>query len=187
MGERKTRLKTIRLSESLERSLVKEAADEGTTVNAYVNSVLSRHLNWDKKLEEFGIAEIPKSMLKSLLEGCNDETLARIGRESYAVRKEMAEFFFQDSSPDGILNLLATRSRFNPKNQTRVTKEEDNYTIVMRHDFGPKWSIIVKNGLEGLVKQSFHAEPRISQGESVITARFKVNPRRLSARESAQS
>jgi hypothetical protein len=91
----------------------------------------------------------------------------------------MAEFFFGDSSPKGILHLLTTRSRFNPKNQTRVTEEEGKYVIVMRHDLGPKWSIIAKNGLEELVRQSFHVEPRISAGESVITARFKVNPLNL--------
>jgi hypothetical protein len=163
----------------LVRSLQKEAADEGTTVNAYVNSILSRHLNWDKKLLEFGIAELPRSMLMSLLEGCDDETLARIGRESFAVRKEMAEFFFQDSSPKGILNFLTARSRFNPKDQTKITQEEDKYVIVMHHDFGPRWSIVVKNGLEEFVKQSFHVEPRISQGESVVTARFKVDSRNL--------
>jgi len=177
--ERKSIIKTFRISESLVRSLQKEAADEGTTVNAYVNSILSRHLNWDKKLLEFGIAELPRSMLMSLLEGCDDETLARIGRESFAVRKEMAEFFFQDSSPKGILNFLTARSRFNPKDQTKITQEEDKYVIVMHHDFGPRWSIVVKNGLEEFVKQSFHVEPRISQGESVVTARFKVDSRNL--------
>jgi len=179
IGERKTRLKTVRLPESLVRSLEKEATDEGTTVNAEINSIISRHFNWDKKIQEFGIAELPKSMFMSLLEGCDDEMLARVGRESFAVRKEMAEFFFQDSSPKGILNFLMMRSKFNPRDQTRITQEEDKIAIVMRHDFGPRWSIVVKNGLDEFVKQSFHVEPRISSGESVVTARFKVNLRNL--------
>ncbi|MGD0477394.1 MAG: hypothetical protein ABSB29_04400 [Nitrososphaerales archaeon] len=162
------------------RSLQKEAADEGTTVNARVNSILSRHLDYDKKVGEFGIAGLPRVMLMSLLEGCDDETLARVGRESVPMQKEMAEFFVQDSSPKGILNFLKWRSRFNSKNKIEVTQEEDECTIVMRHDFGPKWSIIDKNYLEEFVKQTFHVEPRISMGESVVTARFKVNPRDFS-------
>jgi hypothetical protein len=178
-NERKTVLKAFRFSEASARSLEKEAAAEGVSVSAVVNSIVNRYFDWDKKVREFGIAELPKSMLRSLLEGCDDETLARIGRESYAVRKEMAEFFFQDSSPKGILNLLATRSRFNAEHQTRITQEEDKYTIVMRHDLGPKWSIIVKNGIEELVKQSFHVEPHVTAGESVVTTRFRVNPRKL--------
>lgn len=178
-SERRTVLRTIRLSESLARSLQKEAADEGTTVNADINSIISRHFDWHKKTREFGIAEIPKPLLRSLLEGCGDGTLARIGREvGPALWKEIAEFWIQDSSPDRILDLEASWSKLNPNFQTRVTREEDEYTITMRHDLGPRWSIITKNALQEFVKQSFHVEPRITQGESVVTARFKVNPRK---------
>ena len=89
----------------------------------------------------------------------------------------MAEFWTQDFSPEGILKFQTLRSKFNPANQTRITHEEGNYAVVLRHDFGPKWSIIVKNGLQETVKELFHVEPRVSQGDSIVTARFKVNPR----------
>jgi hypothetical protein len=178
--ERKTTLKTIRISESLARSLEKEADDGGVTVNADINSILSRHFTWHKRIREFGIAEIPKPLLKGLLEGCDDDTLARIGREiGPALWKEIAEFWIQDSSPDRMLDLEASWSKFNPNFQTSVTREEGAYTITMRHDLGPKWSIITKNALQEFARKSFHVEPRISAGESVVTARFKVNPRSL--------
>lgn len=158
------------------RSLEKEAADEGTTVNADVNSIIRQHFDWHKKAQEFGIVEIPKSVFMSLTEGLDDERLARIGRDVVpATWKEMAEFWFQDSSPNGIIRHLMTRAKFNPYNRTEVTQEEGNYTIVLHHDFGPKWSIIAKNALQEFVRKSFHVEPRISAGESVVTARFKVN------------
>jgi hypothetical protein len=146
MGERKTRLKTIRLSESLVRSLENEAADEGTTVNADINSILSRHFRWDKKTREFGIAEIPMSFLKSILEACDDDALARIGQEvAPSLGKEMTEFWTGDSSPDKILDMVASRTNLNPNFQTRITREQGEYTITLRHNLGPKYSIIVKN------------------------------------------
>ena len=177
--ERRSVLKTIRLPESLVRSLAKEAVEEGTTVNADVNSILSQHFEWHKKAQEFGFASIHQTLIKSMLEGLDDETLARMGREVMApLWREMAEYWSQDSSPDGILNHLMFRSKFNPHHQTRITREENAYTVVLRHDFGPRWSIVTKNALQELVRQSFHAEPRITAGESVVTARFKVNPRK---------
>jgi hypothetical protein len=180
-GEQKTRLKTIRISESLARSLEEEAADEGTTVNGYINSALNQHLNWDKKTREFGVAEIPKSLLRRILQDCDDEKLARIGREvGPPLWKEMTEFWTQDSSPNGILDFQTKRARFNPNFQTYVTREKGEYTITMRHDFGRKWSVMTEGALQEFVKQSFHVEPRISVGGSVVTARFKVNPRNLS-------
>jgi hypothetical protein len=179
VNERKTVLKAFRFSESLARSLEKEAADQGISVSALVNSIAREHYEWGKKVSEFGFAEVPKSLFKAILAGVDDEKLARIGREVVpTLWKEMAEFWTQDSSPEGILRFQTLRSKFNPANQTKVTQEEGNYTIVLRHDFGPKWSVIVKNGLQETVKELFHVEPRFSQGDSVVMARFKVNPRK---------
>jgi hypothetical protein len=179
--ERKTRLRTLRFSESLARSLEKEAADEGTTVNALANSIISRYFDWDKKAREFGFISLHKSIFMSLIEELDDKTLARIGREVMApMWKEMAEFFLQDSSPDRILAVLNMRSKINPASlRTRIAREEDAYMIVCRHDFGPRLSIILASSLQELVRKSFLVEPRINVGESVVTARFKVHPRNL--------
>jgi hypothetical protein len=163
----------------LARSLQKEAADEGTTVNALANSILSGYFEWDKKAREFGFISLHRPIFMKLIEGLDDGTLARIGREVMAATwKEMAEFWLQDSSPDKMLEVLSMRSRINPTRlRTRITKDEDTYTIVLHHDFGPKWSVVEKAAIQELVRQSFHAEPRISAGESVVTARFRVRPR----------
>jgi hypothetical protein len=149
MGERRSVLKTIRLPESLVRSLEKEAADEGLTVNADINSILSYRFDWHKKAQEFGFVEILRTVFMSLTEGLDDEKLARIGREVVpGVWKEMAEYWFQDPSPEGIMKHFMIRAKFNPYNRTRITQEEGNYTLVLRHEFGPKWSIIAKNALQ---------------------------------------
>jgi hypothetical protein len=179
--ERKTVLKTIRISESLARSLEEEAAEEGKTVNAGINSLINRHFEWEKKAHAYGILELPKSMVLKLLEGCSDETLAQIGRWTVTEWKEMAEFWFQDSSPKALLNILGARSKFSPMDLTEVTEEEGVYTIVLHHKVGPRWSIVAKNALEEFVKESFHVSPRVTQGDSVVTVRFKVNPRNLSS------
>jgi len=180
--ERKTHLKTVRLSESLARSLKEEAANEGTTVNAEINSILGRYFHWDKKAREFGFVAVHKPILMRLVEMADDEEIARMGREVVlATWKEMAEFWLQDSTPDKILEALSLRSKFDPNTRTRVTREGDEYTIVLHHEFGPKYSIALKNALQELVTKSFHATPRLSAGESVVTARFKVTPKKLPA------
>lgn len=173
--ERKSVLKTIRISESLERSLEEEADDERTTVNADINSILGRHFGWDKKAREFGFVWVHKPIFRRLVEIANDEELARLGREViFASWKEMAEYWLQDSTPDGILDALSLRSRFGSSTRTKVTREEGEYTIVLHHEFGPKHSIALENALQELAK-SFHATARLSAGESVVTARFKVH------------
>jgi hypothetical protein len=181
-GERKTRLRTLRFSESLARSLEKEAADEGTTVNALTNSIIGGYFDWVKKAREFGFVAVHKPVFVSLFEELDDKTLIRIGRDVMTTSwKEMAEFWFQDSTPDKILDALSMRSKFDSKIRTSMTREEGVYTIVFHHDFGPKWSIVLKSALQEFVRKSFLVEPRVSAGESVVTARFRVNPRKLHA------
>jgi hypothetical protein len=178
MDERKTVLKTIRISESLARSLEKEAADEGTTVNADINSIISRHFSWDKKVGEFGFVTVPKLTFKSLIEGLDDETLARIGREVIPTMfEEMAELWFQDSTPEKILDAINARFKFDALMRAKTTKEGDVYTVVFRHDLGPKWSILSESAARELTKRFLHVEPQVSRGESVVTARFKLKPR----------
>jgi hypothetical protein len=180
--ERRTHLRTLRFSESLAHSLEKEAAEQGTTINALANSILEDYFTWNKKAREFGFISLHKPIFIRLLEGLDDEALARIGKEVlYTTWKEMADFWFGDSSPDRLLTVLAMRSRINPTRlRTRVTQEEGTYTIVLHHDFGPKWSIIDKSALQELVHNAFHAEPHITAGESVVTARFTLPPVRTS-------
>lgn len=177
----KSTLKTVRIPESLARYLEKEAADEGMTVNGLVNSVLGKYADWDKKAKELGFLQVHASLFTSLVDEVDEETLARIGREIlFPIWKEMADFLFQDSSPDKILEVLCLRSRLHPAGLgTKVTREDGKYAIISHHELGLKWSIVLKSALQELVRKSFLVEPQVSAGESVVTVRFKAKPRPL--------
>ena len=176
--ERRSRLRTMRFPESLVRSLQKEAADEGSNANSLANSIISRYFDWDKRAREFGFITVHKPTLMRLIEMADDEGMAQMGREVIlATWKEIAEFWVQGSTPEKILEALTMRSKFDPNTRARVTREEGEYWVVLRHDFGPKYSIALKSAIQELAKQASLAEPQISEGESVVTARFKVNPR----------
>ena len=177
--ERKTRLKTIRLSESLASSLQKDAADTGTTVNALINTILSQYYGWGKMAREFGLVSINKPIFMRLIEEANEETLVRLGRqEILSTWKEMAEYWLHNSTPDKMLEVLRLRARLDRQTESRTTQDKDTYTIVFRNDYGPKFSIAAENALREFVKQSFQVEPKISRGDTIVTARFKVNPQK---------
>jgi hypothetical protein len=175
--ERKTSLKTIRFPVSLVRSLEDEAAEEGTSVNAAVNSIIGRHFKWHQRLSEYGFVTVAKSAFTNMVEGLDDETLTRIGRDVVPpLYEEMAELWFQDSTPEKILDAINLRFKFDPLMRAEITKRGNEATMVFRHDLGPKWSILVESASREIVKRFFHTEARVSRGNSVVTARFKVNP-----------
>lgn len=176
--EHKSVLKTIRLHESLVRSLEEEAAEEGTSVNSDVNSILGRHFDLNKRMREFGFVTTAKQTFVRLIEAVDDETLARIGREAIpGMYEEMAELWFQGSSPEKIIDAINLRLRFDASMQGRITREGDMYSLVLRHDLGPKWSVLCESAAREIAKRLFNTEPLINRGDSVVTARFRVKPK----------
>jgi len=79
-----------------------------------------------------------------------------------------------------MLEVLRLRAKFDRQTESRITQDKDTYTIVFRNDYGPRFSIACESALREFVKQSFHVEPQISRGDTVVTARFKVDPKKAS-------
>jgi hypothetical protein len=172
---RKTTLRTFRFSEELTHALEAEAEEQGITLNALVSSILTRHIEWDAKAAKFGYIPAYKPIFIWLIQTSDEESLGRLGRTLLpALWKEMASFWFQDSSEDRVLDLLSMRSRYLPFIQTETKKEGRKYTIVTHHDLGPKWSIVLRGAFDELVRTSFHAQPTISVGGTVVTVEFSV-------------
>jgi len=172
---RKTTLRTFRFSEELTHALEAEAEEQGMTLNAFVSSILTKHIEWDAKAAKFGYIPTYKPIFLSLLQAPDDESLSRLGRTVLpAMWKEMASFWFRDSSVDRILDLLSMRSRYLPFIQSEVKREGRKCTIVTHHDLGPKWSIVLRGAFDELVRTSFHSQPTISAGDTVVTVEFQV-------------
>lgn len=170
---RKTTLRTFRFTEELAHALEADAQEQGMTLNALVSLILTKHIEWDAKAAKFGYIPTYKTVLTSLIQASDEESLDRMGRTILApMWKEMASFWFQDSSEDRILDLLSMRSRHLPYIQSEVRKEGRKCTIVTHHDLGPNWSIVLHGAFDELVRKTFHAQPTISVGDTVVTVEF---------------
>ena len=173
--QRKTTLRTFRFPEELAHALEAEAQEQGMTLNALVSLILTKHEEWDAKAAKFGYIPTYKSVFVSLLQASDEESLIRMGRTILApMWKEMASFWYHDSSEERILDLLSMRSRHLPYVQTEVNKEGRRCTIVTHHDLGSKWSIVLQGAFDELVRKSFHSQPTISVGETVVTVDFPL-------------
>jgi hypothetical protein len=171
--QRKSTLRTFRFPEELARGLEAEAQEQGLTLNALVSSILTKYLEWDAKAATFGFIPMYKPVFAELLQASDEESLDRMGRTVLApMWKEMASFWYHDSSEGRVLDLLSMRSRHLPYVQTEVQKEGRKYTIVTHHDLGHKWSIVLHGALDELVRTSFHTQPTISVGDTVVTVQF---------------
>lgn len=168
----KTTLKTFRFPGELSLALEKEAEEHGISLNAQVSSILTQHTEWDAKAAKFGFIPIYKPTFIALLDEMSDDALRKIGRTIHLTMwKEMAEFFLAGSSGEALLDFLARPKPF-PVVQTEVKRQGREYMAVFHHDLGPKWSVVLSSALDEFVRSSFHAQPTISAGDTVVTAQF---------------
>jgi hypothetical protein len=78
---RKTGLRTIRLSKGLDELLQKDANSKRITVGALISTILTKYSQWDRYTEKFEMITLRQETIKAILEATQDEALIRKARE----------------------------------------------------------------------------------------------------------
>lgn len=171
---RRTGLRTFRLPEDLIAALEKEAQDDGTSLNALISSLAHRHAEWDSRAKRFGFISVHGPLFRGLLDRLDDQTLDQLGRTVLLpLWRDMATFFYNDLLPNRILDFLSMRSRHLTYVQTEVKMQDNLYTVVVHHELGPKWSVVLHAALDEMARQAFHTQPKMSVSGTVVTAEFR--------------
>ena len=77
--------KTTNISSRLDTAayieLVQDAETKGISVNSLINSIIKRHLLWDRFAEEMGLVPLTKRTLKKIFRTMDDESIKKIAKE----------------------------------------------------------------------------------------------------------
>jgi len=91
---KKTVLRTIRLSKGLDELLQKDANSKRITVGALISTILTKYSQWDRYTEKFDMITFRHETLRAILEATEDEVLVRKAREIGAkIPREFLMFF----------------------------------------------------------------------------------------------
>ena len=98
---KKTVLRSIRLSKGLDELLQKDADSKRITVGALVSTILTKYSQWDRYTEKFDMITFRQETLRAILEATDDEALIRKARE---IGARSPENFFCSGSKKRISN-----------------------------------------------------------------------------------
>src|SRR5215212_1250732 len=91
---KKTVLRTIRLSKGLDGLLQRDANSKRITVGALISTILTKYSQWDRYTEKFDMITLRQEAIKAILETTEDEALIRKAREIGAkIPKEFLMFW----------------------------------------------------------------------------------------------
>lgn len=133
---------TFRIEEEDLRELRVEAEREGISLNNLIQQIISSHNGWQKHAARLGFITFHKSLLQDLVEDVKETQLEKIAVKSAEAyygafltmrgKSSLKEYLF-------FLKQRAEASNFCYKDFV----EEGRQRIVIRHDAGYKWSVLL--------------------------------------------
>jgi hypothetical protein len=167
-------LRSIRIPGALASSLKEEADAKGVSLNALIASVLQKHEEWDRMVENFPFVYTSKTIARKLVDAHKEETLIKMGDDLGAsVFNELMLLQYGESGPEKIFAWLETASKYGWAVHYKVHREGADVTLSGRHDLGKKWSILAAQMMKAAIKSNFGAVPQVETSENSFVLRFK--------------
>jgi hypothetical protein len=146
---KKTVLRTIRLSKSLDDLLQKDANSKRITVGALISTILTKYSQWDRYTEKFDTITFGHETLRVILEATEDDVLIRKAREIGAkIPKEFLMFWFKRTDLESYLRYLELLCNYGGFARYELEVDSGSYVITLLHNMGEKWSLFLKHHME---------------------------------------
>lgn len=168
---RETVLRTFRLDKDIVDGIARVAHEKHTSPNNLVNLLLREYLQWGFYYETRGSVSISKRTFQSILEHLSEQEIHALGQNLHSSAKEMALLKTGKWDLEGYL-ALADSSKYSGGARTEVKREADQYTIIMHHDLGPKYSQLVRS-YHAMILGEFADDIKTEISESTVVFSFK--------------
>ena len=168
---KKTVLRTIRLSKGLDELLQKDANSKRITVGALISTILTKYSQWDRYTEKFDMITFRHETLRAILEATEDEVLVRKAREIGAkIPREFLMFWFKKTDLESYLRYLELLCNYGGFARYELEADGQVYVITLLHNMGEKWSLFLKHIMEEGIMTTIGTLPRfeVNKGSLII-------------------
>jgi hypothetical protein len=170
---KKTVLKTMRISDYINNLLEEDAASKGVSVNALISMIMTKYAEWDRYIERFGGITIKPQALREILEVVDDDKLADIAKRSGSrFPKEFVLFWFKRASLGTYLKSLKLICKYKGYARYELETDGSEYTVILVHDLGEKWSNFLRHVVEGGIKSITGIVPKFEVNDDSLIVRF---------------
>ena len=169
---KKTVIKTIRISKQINDFLDKDAVSKRISVNALISIIMTKYVEWDRYVERFGGITINPRVLRDILLNIDDERLISMAKKSGSqFPKEFVLFRYKKANLETYVESLMLICKYKGYAQYEIETDGTNYTITLVHDLGEKWSKFLRYVIEEGMKSTVGIVPKfdITQGSLMVT------------------
>lgn len=169
----RTALRTVRLSQSLNDVLEKDAQSKNLSVNALISTILTRYAEWDRYTEKFGFVSVTKELFRTLLSSSTKDHLPQVAEAlGRKLPKEVMQFFWRKADLQAFLLYIAAFSKYGGLAEYELHQEGEDYVVTAHHELGENWSIFLKHFLSAGIQSIFSTPPKFEVTSNTVIFRF---------------
>jgi len=168
---KKTVLRTIRLSEELDELLQDDANSKRISVGAMLSNILTKYSEWDRYAEKFAMISLRQETIRAILEATDDDTLIIKAREIGAkIPREFLMFWFKRTDLESYIRYIELLCNYGNFARFELKTDGRTYLITLLHDMGQKWSLFLRYVMEEGIMTSVGTMPRfeVNRGSLII-------------------
>jgi len=176
---KKTVLRSIRLSVDHEKLLEEDAKKKGLSVNSLLTSLITKYVEWDRYAERFGYVSVGRQGFGRMFEWMTDEALVGHGKEAGGKNApDIVRFWFGKLDLGTFLSFLALHSKYSGIYHYEHSSQGGTHVITFQHELGPRYSIVLKNYFDQAIRNIVGVIPKVESGENSCIMTFKepTNP-----------
>ena len=136
-----TSVRSVRMPDGLIAELEKESESSHVSVNTIINTILFRHLEWDRYAEKFGFMGLSRETFQAMASSMKDPELTTLAKSvSSTVLKEFAMFCWEINGPKSFLEFIQRFARYSRIGEWEVRNDGPFHRASLLHKMGPKVS-----------------------------------------------
>lgn len=175
-GRIKTVLRTIRIPKELDSILQQDAKRNRLSFNSHILRIITKYSEWDRYNERWGKISLKRDAFKSILEAAEQDKLASAAKEVGShIPKEFISFWFKKVNLDTYLQYLSLVCQYAKFAECEIDKVGNDYTIVLSHDLGQKWSDFLAVWLIEGFRVATGLHPKTDTTKNSVVVRFHAN------------
>jgi hypothetical protein len=168
--ERKTVLKSIRISKTEEEILRKDAESKGITFNALVSTLITRYIEWDRLAERYGFIALPRQSFRYLISLLDEKQLEKFGKET-GLRNAPAItlFWFKRLDRQTFLNFISISAKYCKIWDYEVGRQGTDFLLTVHNDIDPAYSVVHRHYFDQAIRSIVGAVPKVEdKGNAVV-------------------
>lgn len=130
---------TCRMDRTVYTTLTNEADSQGISLNSLINSMVKKHLSWERFAEQIGFIPLSKKAVMRIFDNLDKETIRKIADDvGKTIPKEMLYLTSRDTSFSSITNFVAIWA--NRLGTVSVVHHDSKFTMTIHHGVGQNFS-----------------------------------------------